>query len=234
MDSLIDELESKVEYNEDLVDQLFKTSNINRMFSIIKELGPPDDSGMYPFGKASLPKPGMEGIIDTCRQIERRKFYTKNVAWSVPSIESVDHILSFFDGSEIISVCAGTGLWEQLFRIRAHVKITVTDNNPPDRVFTPVLKMSSETAILSTPDADGLFICWPPYESDAASLALKSFNGDKVCYIGELHGCTADDDFHEELESSWDLVDRVIIPRWYGLKDAAYLYTRKQNNEEDD
>jgi len=60
-----------------------------------------------------------------------------------------------------------------------------------------------------------------------ATNAIKSFSGNKLIFIGEgCGGCTADNEFFQILDNEWNNVDRVNIPRWFGIGDSLSLWSR--------
>jgi hypothetical protein len=80
--------------------------------------------------------------------------------------------------------------------------------------------------VLKHPDRT-LMLCWPPYDTPMAAMALRRFKGDTVVYIGEGGGgATGDGDFHEMLER-WEEVELVALPQWPGIRDYLYVYSRK-------
>jgi nucleoside phosphorylase len=70
--------------------------------------------------------------------------------------------------------------------------------------------------------------CWPPYATEMATDALVSFSGDRVIYIGECGGCTADNEFEDLLEKEWTEVEDFRIPKWFGIHDKMRLFNRKR------
>mgnify|MGYP001610758178 FL=1 len=83
-------------------------------------------------------------------------------------------------------------------------------------------------ALKNFPDANVLFLCWPPYNTPLAKESLRLFTGGKVIYIGEdQSGCNADDDFFDIINKFWKQVKRIHIPQWEGLRDNLFLYERR-------
>ena len=71
-----------------------------------------------------------------------------------------------------------------------------------------------------------LMLCWPPYSTNMAAMALRRYKGNVVIYIGEYAGgCTGDEDFHEMLDS-WKLKETVSLPQWPGIRDDLTVYYR--------
>jgi hypothetical protein len=57
--------------------------------------------------------------------------------------------------------------------------------------------------------------------------ALRAFAGQRVAYVGELNGRTADDAFHRLLSEEYELQREVMIPVWPGYQDRLYLFQKK-------
>jgi len=161
-------------------------------------------------------------------------------SWAVPTEEVIEALAQF---SPIVEVGAGRGYWAALLQ-EAGADVVAYDLLPPSelsqntyhrsrkkgqkRVFTEVLKGDHRT--LEEVDASrSLFLCWPPYNMPMAFKCLKAFTGDRLIYVGEGYGgCTGDDQFHAELEESWEEVLNIDIPTWWGIRDFLSVWERKK------
>lgn len=75
-----------------------------------------------------------------------------------------------------------------------------------------------------------LFLCWPPYDDDMASLCLQAYQGKRLVFIGEdSGGCTADDAFFEALGKDWEEVAFHRPIQWFGMHDGITVYERKRS-----
>lgn len=73
-----------------------------------------------------------------------------------------------------------------------------------------------------------LMLVWPPYNTPMAYQTLKFFTGSTVIYVGEGDGgCTGCDRFHGLLNSNFEQVEFVSIPRWECIYDSLRVYRRK-------
>jgi hypothetical protein len=83
-----------------------------------------------------------------------------------------------------------------------------------------------EEAIGREERPDVLMMAWP-YMDEMAIRALRAFKGDRLVYVGDgSGGCTANDGFHDEVDTYWERSGVVGIPQWEGIHDGMYLYQR--------
>jgi len=194
------------------------------------------------------PRKQHRDIDERMNEFNRRRDFTQNFGWSVPTKEVIDKLQQFVGNDKILEVGAGKGLWAKLMQ-DAGMSLTPTDlHSGGDNSyyggsdsFTQITQMDAEEAVLSFSDHTVLFLNWPPYDSPMAANALKKFSGNKLIYIGEgPGGCTANDEFCQMLYKSWQHVDsacvphpesswgnEIEIPQWEGLHDCISLYVRK-------
>jgi len=73
-----------------------------------------------------------------------------------------------------------------------------------------------------------LFLSFPPPPPSAvAEAALGRFNGSWLVFLGEWRGCTATAAFFDQLEVSWELLERISLPRWPMMDDYIYVLRRR-------
>lgn len=158
----------------------------------------------------------------------RRNRFVGNFAWAVPSPEAIAAIKTFAHNDTILEINAGSGLWAR-FLHEEGAKIIATDIRPEEysRRHFNVHKMNHAKAIEKYGDeCNVLMTVWPNYQENYAAEALKSFRGSRLVYIGEYEGCTADDEFHDILSKEWHEGVVIKIPKWIGLHDCLFMYTR--------
>lgn len=185
------------------------------------------------------PKPGISSADEYMNQHTKRWEFIQKYSFAFPSPEAVKIIVKFADGEKILEIGAGSGLWARLLSIDGAM-ITATDDfswsdekrrdraaiTVPGRFYS-VEKLIAGRATRKYIDHNVLFLCWPPYNTNMAYNALKSFQGNKVVYIGEGYdGCTGNDKFHNLLEKEWEEVSHHKIPQWDAIHDRMYLYKR--------
>lgn len=149
-------------------------------------------------------------------------------AWAIPSEEALETIARHSPNG-VVEIGAGTGYWAGLLRARG-VDVAAYDEAPYDNFqaggqWSEVL-VGGPLDALRHPERT-LFLCWPPYDEPMATMALRRYKGAKVVYVGEWCGATADEDFHELLETEWERLEVVSLPQWAHMHDDLYVYERK-------
>lgn len=162
-------------------------------------------------------------------------------AWAIPNEPALDALASV---APLVEIGAGCGYWAHLLRQRG-VDIIAYDIQPPvddgHRNFWcrthkgTIIGLAWTTVLRGGPyvlrkgrHADRtLFLCWPPYHTPMAYVALRRYAGSTLAYIGEDDGCTGDERFRKLLDTEWHEVHRVRIPQWDGLHDTLTIWKRK-------
>lgn len=129
---------------------------------------------------------------------------------------------------------AGNGYWASLLK-EAGADILAFDYAPPRTQKNFWFKKTNEFGevkfgqsrlLRKYPDRT-LFLCWPPM-SEMASQCLENWKGKHLIYIGEsCGGCTANDDFFEQLERDFEEIESLDIPQWPGIHDTLTIHQRK-------
>lgn len=167
--------------------------------------------------------------------LRARKLAVHHYSYAVPNEEVLYKIVDYAkDQREIVEIGAGKGYWAHLLKQtmdkqlkQETLQIQAIDNfaeiEKDQSLHFPVqnadghhwLKMNDTTQSC-------LFLCWP------RELFLENFQGRKLIIIGEgKDGSTASLE-REECAEEWDLTDIYEHPRWVGLWDKTYFYTRKE------
>lgn len=180
----------------------------------------------------------------------RRYRLAAQYAWAIPTENVVRKIAEL---SPICDLGCGTGYWAKLLG-DVGAGILAVDADPPldganhwhRREVVPAFAQARQPVEIchfvdvvrgdarsfDVPSDHALMLCWPPYASDMAAVALARYRGQNVIYIGEHGGCTGDDRFHEMLAAQWDEIAYYEIPQWDGLHDNVRVYARKRGGEE--
>lgn len=164
---------------------------------------------------------------------EGRDTAVDKYSWAIPNETA---LVALARVAPLVEIGAGTGYWAHMLGERG-VDVIAFDRDPvstkqnhwhrKNRVSWFSVQEGTAEIAGRYPDRT-LFLCWPPYDEPMASLALKSYTGKRVAYIGEGYGgCTADDEFHEMLGRDWNEIQEIDIPQWYGLHDHLWVYERK-------
>lgn len=150
-------------------------------------------------------------------------------SWAVPNWKALDAI-ERHSPSGVIEIGAGTGYWAHRLALN-DVRVMAFDIKPFENgqaanAWFNVVQGGPEKAALH-PDKT-LFLSWPPYAESMASDALQAYTGNTVIYIGEgWGGCTADDEFHDALNTYWKRVELVELPQYNGIHDSLFIFIRR-------
>jgi len=183
--------------------------------------------------KAVASRPPVESGADSTdsmvKAIRARYELVTSHSWAVPTDEALEAIAKYSPGG-VVEIGAGTRYWAGLLRDRG-VDVVAYDVAPYDNVQAQAkwseVNVGNHLNVLKHPDRT-LMLCWPPYNTPMAVMALRRFKGDTVVYIGEsAGGCNGDEDFHEMLDTSWEEKKCVSLPQWPGIRDDLYVYSRR-------
>lgn len=160
----------------------------------------------------------------------------RDYSWAVPSEEALQEITKF---SPVVEMGAGTGYWAYLLQ-NLGCDIVAYDEHPPNLageglinawhsngVYAQVLQ--AKPSVLKRHPDRTLFLCWPPQFGSMARECLTHWKGKYLIYVGELHGCCAEEQFFDTLETMFECIKIVNIPCWMGLHDCLYVFRRLTN-----
>jgi hypothetical protein len=163
-------------------------------------------------------------------------------SFAIPNDEAIEKIASF---GKILEIGAGTGYWASLISA-AGAEVAAIDLAPVGGPWKnewafkekhyPVEQGNGwEWVDAFTPEYT-LMMCWPPMDNMAADC-LNSTHGDRVIYIGEWNGCTANDTFFSMVDGGWyeddqslarwKIEEQIYLPHWPSVHDAMYILRRK-------
>lgn len=159
-------------------------------------------------------------------QSARHRSFIAAYAYAVPTREAIDAIARFFAGYPVLEVCAESGLWAR-FLAACGTDILAADSAEPIAApHFPIAVLEATDAVSANPECAAMLVCWPSHKEGAAQRALRAFGGDRFVFVGDPR-FTADDDFHALLAGEWRLQERLPLPSWPGIADAAHLYLRR-------
>lgn len=172
-------------------------------------------------------------------EVDRRSFVHK-YGFAIPNREA---LLTLAKYQPILEVGCGGGYWAYEMQ-KVGIQVVPTDpavwevipehgSTPihPDHGFTTkwvdnIKLLNGVDAVTAYPNHT-LFLCWPSYSEDWAAQTLQSYYGNTLVYVGEHGGCCANDRLFELLDTGWEEVEIITIPRWFGIHDYLWVYTRK-------
>lgn len=161
----------------------------------------------------------------------RRDEGIKKYAYAILTEEAIEKLRLY---APILEVGAGTGYWAYEFQKRG-IDYIATDPDPcgsqyfkGSEQWAPIEGLSGVEAVTKYPDRT-MLTCWPSYSDSWAYEAALAYSGNTLIYVGESDGgCTADDNFHAELNKNWKLDQGIGIPQWWGIHDNIFVYKRKK------
>ena len=158
-----------------------------------------------------------------------RKMAIDTYGFAVPCKEAVEALVAL---SPLIEVGTGNGYYSRLLGASG-ADIVATDVGKQggySKMWKTegVLQAEAVEAVKAYPDRN-VFMSWPSYdESWAGQVAKAMAKGRVLAYIGEGRGgCTADDGFFDILDSDFEEIGGVAIPKWEGIHDYLKLYKKK-------
>ena len=155
-----------------------------------------------------------------------RNLLTAQYAWAIPNAAALECLAQH---GPIVEIGAGGGYWAMLVR-QMGVDVLAIDNRSTHQEETihywcEVEHGGAERA--AEYSYRTLFLCWPPYDNDAAEVAVRCYRGSTVIYVGEQHGCTGTGELEDLLAAEWDEVQQVAIPQWPFIHDYLRVLRRK-------
>jgi hypothetical protein len=145
----------------------------------------------------------------------------RHFAWAVPTEEAIAAIRRH--ATSVLEIGAGSGYWAWLMR-QAGILVDAVDVDPPAFTWSDVRRGDEHTAH-AHPDK-ALLLCWPPWASPMAENALVAYGGERVVYIGEWFGGSANPKFFTLLMCWFECVDYIRIPQWYMRNDTLLIFRR--------
>ena len=175
------------------------------------------------------------GLAQVVRPLQRRREVSAQLAWAVPTRAAVQLLA---DAGPLVEAGAGRGLWAGLVAGMGG-DIVAYDLAPPSlggnafhprsrRTWTPVQPGSAVEAVRAHRDR-ALFLCWPPFDDDAASHdALRAYRGDVLYYAGDGEvAATGSVRFRSELDLNWERERSIALPGWPRIDDRLSVYRRR-------
>jgi hypothetical protein len=158
-------------------------------------------------------------------------------SFATPTWEAVAKLASF---GPVLEVGAGTGYWTHMLRTYfPAVQVVAYDKDPPvvqgkgrpndyhgeSRGWTAVLRGGPETSAQHR--GHTLFLCYPPPDNAMALLALRSYAGATVCYVGEWQGDSGTKGFETLLSASFRCEEIVPLPNWGDTCYSMMVWKRR-------
>lgn len=160
-------------------------------------------------------------------EVTRFSLFKKRI-YGLPNEKTVEQIADFINknATAVISIGAGTGVWEKLISEKTSINIYAVDKNPPTDLYYKVEKMevpsNDFTDYVKNKNINTVFSSWPDFESSMVTDAIDTLVGagnpvKYLIYIGEDEGgYTGDDKLFSLLKKS-----KVVEKITYDNKDQA-------------
>jgi hypothetical protein len=172
--------------------------------------------------------------------------YTGHFSFAIPTGEALD-VIADVSPTGVIEEAAGGGYWATLLRARGVPRVHAFDSHPLASPVQPAFAtripneynqfishswggvgLGIAGASAAHPDLT-LMLCWPPERDHTALMALDSYEGDTLVYVGELpedvddrQPHMADPLFFRRLRLGWRQIGRVEIPQWQVPADGEH------------
>jgi hypothetical protein len=157
------------------------------------------------------------------RDHKLRDAMRREYAYAIPTQEALEEIAAH---GPVVEIGAGSGYWAMLLSQLTDVVAYDTGAWRFTKKWFEVNR-GGPKKVRDHHDRT-LFLCWPPYNTPMAVKTLKLYRGDIVAFVGEGNGgCTAGDDFFEQLEREWSEVQTVWIPQWNHIHDYLSIWKRR-------
>jgi hypothetical protein len=179
----------------------------------------------------------LDNIHRTANMWEVRRLFIGKYGFAVPSRQMLEGVARL--SKRIVEVGAGTGFMATQLR-RFEIDVVATDLNATgtsmysfsvgshDANVAPMETLCAVDAVRKYPDRD-VFCSWPslnePWLTEAADAMQP---GRLLFYVGEGYGgCTADDSFHELVQSpAFEEVEYIPMAQFFGINDNLTVYRR--------
>lgn len=164
--------------------------------------------------------------LSNTKVFNEREKLTKKYSFAIPSEKALQTIAKY---GSILEIGAGTGYWASLLK-DMNVDIVATDLGRSygfETFYTDIERLSAIDAIKNHPQRN-ILSCWACYDQKWVYDALMESSCNYWIVIGEGQGgCTACDEFFNELEKTFEEVERVYIPNWTMIHDYLTVWKRK-------
>jgi hypothetical protein len=176
-----------------------------------------------------------------------RRWSTYLYAYTTPTVAALKALNRVVDGKNIkwLEIGAGKGVWARAMQ-RFGIDVIATDSMPEagndyhlitassnDDDDNIVEKMTHLEAIKKySGRANGLFVCYPPPDSNMGSTSLKAFKGEYVAVIGEDLLNTGDIEMFAILNDHFKVSERVYLPQWIDTAHHLTIFKRRRESGE--
>lgn len=192
-------------------------------------------------------------MIDRARKTSGtylRRLFQTGYAFAIPNAEAIAQLARL---GPIVELGAGLGYWAWILRSMGVDVVAYDAHPPPDRynLFFPSSPTARERRSswgdsgqlmrgrwpwspvkrgdirdMRKHSDRALFLCWPPRANGMANRAIRAYRGDVIAHVGELGGCTGDEDTIDVLARRFRKTDEVKLPAWPPVSDFLTIWKR--------
>lgn len=166
-----------------------------------------------------------------------REAFVHQYGFAILTQETHAALVRLFEGYKVMEAGSGTGYVSKALR-DAGIDITAVDSNTGTYGFVePYVRDVEADATSLLPGAfEAVLLIWPCYsKSFGYDVISRMRAGQILVFQGEGHGgCTADDDFFEELETErWKYIEKASDAlneghvQFFGIHDTWSVYERR-------
>jgi hypothetical protein len=180
-----------------------------------------------------------------------REQLVRRYAYTVTDPATLRFVADWASRGRLIDPLAGTGYWAATLEALG-LDVLASDHKPPSpqddgddanfwhggqTTFTRVQRCDGVEAVRTAGSNRTLLLSWPPMDATGYEI-LTHYDGDRVIHIGELGGCTGDDNLVAELVTHWHPIAKHRPVQWSGIRDQVLVLERgpmalgDDNNEE--
>ena len=165
----------------------------------------------------------------------------KNNAFVMYTHELLTAIKVFTDHmgfTKVHELCCGTGIFSH-WMVKYGIPVGSSVDNKTWEMFKHhdlylpnVTDMDAVKFVQENQDAESFILSWPYMDSTAADIWKSMRKGQYLLYIGEIGGCTADDEFFNLVRDS-EIEDNIYVKemqrsfvQFTGVHDLPFLYRK--------
>jgi len=176
-------------------------------------------------------------VIGYCDQWEKcgeiymkRQIFVEQFSWGIINPDNMENLAEMLKSIGGFGLSIGCGKNTIVERALMHYGIEFILTDPFEKNETKIVNMDSIKAVKNYGHiVNFIMLSWPAYNDSFAYDSLINSNEiEYVFYIGECEGgCTGDDNFHDYLNSNYELMESFYCNQWDGIHDMGWLYKKK-------
>ena len=167
-----------------------------------------------------LMKPPCNGNDKVISHIFRMVYIS--FSWVLITEDLLMCISSIIGTNNVLSVCSGKGILENLLNLKYKCNIIKTDLLG----YKNVEEIDAIEAIIKY-QPKILFVSWLPYDNQIGLKIVETFKGDTIVMIGEINGYNGTKEMFKYLNINFTSCEYDVVERWHDISDTLIVYKRK-------